>query len=60
MDVADRCLVYGCSNWRSKGHDLLFHPFPINAGARAKWVQAVKRMDFVVSSSSCLCSVHFQ
>lgn len=59
MGGEDHCSAYQCSNRRSKRPDLSFHAFPSDPAVRAKWVQAVRRAEFVVTQGKCLCSEHF-
>ena len=59
MGGSDYCSPFKCTNRRSKRVDLSFHTFPTDRGLRAKWLQALRRADFVTTSHSCLCSEHF-
>ncbi|XP_067933201.1 THAP domain-containing protein 1-like [Watersipora subatra] len=56
------CCAYGCSSNPEKCPDLAFHRFPNEkrAETRNAWVKAVRRQDWTPTSSSVLCSGHFQ
>lgn len=54
------CVAYNCTNRHQKGSGISFHRFPSNQVLRQKWVDAVNRANWTPTSSSYLCSHHFQ
>jgi len=61
--MVNKCSAVGCkSGYASNGDDshVTFHTFPQDAELREKWIRAIPRKDFVPSTYSCLCSLHFQ
>ncbi|KAM6915830.1 THAP domain-containing protein 1-like [Xenentodon cancila] len=56
------CASFGCKNRRTvetKNQGITFHRFPKDPGLRKAWILAVRRMNFVPSGSTVLCSCHF-
>ncbi|XP_067944989.1 THAP domain-containing protein 1-like [Watersipora subatra] len=56
------CCAFGCSNTPAKDSKLSFHTFPSeekHLDRRNKWIDAVKRKDWMPSKYSVLCSDHF-
>jgi len=61
--MVNKCSAVGCkSGYASNGDDshVTFHTFPQDAELREKWIRAIPRKDFVPSTYSRLCSLHFQ
>ncbi|KAG7466045.1 hypothetical protein MATL_G00160660 [Megalops atlanticus] len=54
------CSAYGCTNVRTKDCGVTFHRFPLNKERRAVWIQHVRRVNFVPSLYTFLCSNHFE
>ncbi|XP_067942913.1 THAP domain-containing protein 1-like [Watersipora subatra] len=56
------CCAYGCSSNPEKCPDLAFHRFSNEkrAESRNAWVKAVRRQHWTPTSSSVVCSGHFQ
>ena len=55
------CVAYGCTNrHKGAGSSLAFHKFPQDIEKRRKWIHALRRDNFEPTSSSRLCSEHFQ
>ncbi len=55
------CAAFGCSNKPGTAPDgVSFHTFPKNEACRLEWILYVARKDWQPSSSSVLCSRHFQ
>ena len=66
--MPERCVVFGCSNVRSKEKGILLHPIPFYGKSdsekqrrRRKWVDFVKskRAHWEPSEHSAVCSEHF-
>ncbi|KAF0748144.1 THAP domain-containing protein 2-like [Aphis craccivora] len=58
--MVNYCSSFNCTSSSDIGKDLSFHKFPLKDKDRLqKWVHAVQRKDFKPSSSSTLCSLHF-
>ncbi|CAI6365948.1 unnamed protein product [Macrosiphum euphorbiae] len=54
------CSGFNCISSSDVRKDLSFHKFPLKEKERLqKWVHAVRRKDFKPTSSSTLCSLHF-
>ena len=53
------CSVYGCYLSSSKNPDLSFYRFPKDAKLLKAWVCRVRRENFTPSSTSYVCSRHF-
>lgn len=53
-------MVYGCSNYPAKTPNLSFHKFPTDENQRKVWTAAVKRKYWSPSTSSVICSDHFE
>ena len=61
--MVNKCSAVGCkSGYDSNGDDshVTLHSFPQDAELREKWIRAIPRKDFVPSTYSRLCSLHFQ
>ena len=54
------CIAYGCTNRVKKGSDISFHRFPIKRlDLLQKWIQAVRRKNWIPHENSYICSAHF-
>ena len=53
------CCVYGCTNTSEKNTDLSFHEFPPNKKTKDAWVARIRRVDFILTKSTYVCSNHF-
>ena len=53
------CCVPGCYTNTKKNRSLSFHQFPKELHTRKKWINAIKRKDFVPSKQHRVCSKHF-
>ncbi|XP_056890098.1 zinc finger protein 239-like isoform X3 [Takifugu flavidus] len=54
------CSAIGCTNRHSKGSALQFFRFPLRDADRLKqWLRNVKRVNWIPSDASRLCSMHF-
>ena len=53
------CCAVGCTNRHSKGSSLSFYRFPIDPERRARWIAAIKRVNWEPNKHSFLCSDHF-
>uniref|UniRef100_A0A3Q2QWC6 THAP-type domain-containing protein n=1 Tax=Fundulus heteroclitus TaxID=8078 RepID=A0A3Q2QWC6_FUNHE len=61
--MPDFCSAYGCANKRTlqtRSRGITFHKFPKDSTLRKKWELAVRRVDFVATDRSMLCSEHFK
>ena len=54
------CCVPGCYSNTKKNKNLSFHRFPKNNIPKEKWVNAIKRKDFVPTNHHRVCSSHFE
>lgn len=63
------CVAFNCSNRQRKRSiagssndttDVTFHRFPSNIEIKSEWLTAMKRLDFVPSPNSRICSEHFK
>ncbi|RVE72599.1 hypothetical protein OJAV_G00040530 [Oryzias javanicus] len=57
------CAALGCKNRRSvdsKSRGITFHKFPSELKLRRVWEVSVRRVPFVATNSSKLCSEHFK
>ena len=54
------CCVPGCYSNMKKNKELSFHKFPKEKLAREKWINAIKRMDFIPTDHHRVCSNHFK
>ncbi|XP_024119561.1 THAP domain-containing protein 6 [Oryzias melastigma] len=57
------CAALGCNNRRSvdsKSRGVTFHKFPSELKLRRVWEVSVRRVPFVATNSSKLCSEHFK
>ncbi|XP_061600845.1 THAP domain-containing protein 2-like isoform X2 [Cololabis saira] len=57
------CASFCCKNRRtieSRNEGITFHRFPKDAGLRKAWIRAIRRINFVPSRSTSLCSSHFE
>ncbi len=58
--MVQSCAALGCTNHAKKASGISFHRFPHHKKELLqKWIQAVRRKDFVPSKTHCLCSIHF-
>ncbi|KAL4153523.1 hypothetical protein QTP88_001356 [Uroleucon formosanum] len=58
--MVNYCTAFNCTSSSDVRGDLSFHKFPLKEKERLqKWVHAVRRKDFKPTSSSTLCSLHF-
>ena len=58
--MVSSCSAFGCKNRKIPSRpDLKFHSFPKDPQRRAKWIQAVKRENFIPNWSTKICSDHF-
>ncbi|XP_078739214.1 uncharacterized protein LOC144952600 [Lampetra fluviatilis] len=53
------CAAFGCKSVVSKNNDISFHRFPLDPLRRREWVRRVRRINFVPSRHTSLCSKHF-
>ncbi len=53
------CCVPGCYNNTKKNKEFSFHKFPKDKVLKEKWINAIKRKEFVSSDSHRVCSKHF-
>ena len=67
--MPEKCVVFGCSNVRSKEKGILLHPIPFYGKSesekqkrRKKWVDFVKskRAHWEPTEHSAVCSEHFK
>ena len=54
------CCVPGCYSNRKKNKEKSFHKFPKEKLAREKWINAIKRKDFIPTDHHHVCSNHFK
>ena len=53
------CCVPGCYSNTERDKELSFHKFPRDVSLREKWINSIKRKDFIpVSSTVYACSKH--
>ena len=53
------CCVPGCNNNTKKNRELSFHKFPRKKLVRERWINAIKRKNFVHTDHHRVCSQHF-
>ena len=54
------CIAYGCTEWMGNDPSVSFHQFPHKNPERLrKWIQAIRRKDWVPTKNSYICSKHF-
>ena len=53
-----RC-VPGCYSNTKRGKELPLHKFPRDVLLRGKWVNSLKRKDFIIGEQHPVCSQHF-
>ena len=54
------CVAYGCTEWMGKDPNVSFHRFPHkNPEQLRKWIQAIRRQDWLPTKHSYICSKHF-
>ena len=55
------CYVPGCdSNKKKRDKELSFHKFPRDVSLREKWVNSIKRKDFIPGEKHRVCSQCFR
>ena len=60
INMMKSCAAYGCTNRFSKQGNISFRKFPLNdKNLCQKWIVVTKRIDFVPSKGTVLCSDHF-
>ena len=50
----------GCYSNTKRDQELSFHKFPKDESMKRKWLNAIKRKDFIPSEHHRVCSMHFQ
>ncbi len=59
--MVSSCVAFGCHNRVKAGSGISFHRFPHkNPELLQKWLNAIKRKDWLPKAHSYICSVHFQ
>ena len=53
------CCVPGCYSNTNRDKELSFHKFPRDVSLREKWVNSIKREDFIPGEQQHLCPQHF-
>ena len=53
------CCVPGCSSNTKRDKELSFHKLPRDVSLREKWVNSIKRKDFIPGEQHRVCSLHF-
>ena len=53
------CCVPGSNSNSKWNKELSFHKFPRDIGLREKWVNSVKKKDFIPGEQHRVCSQHF-
>lgn len=54
------CCVPGCYSNTKRDQELSFHKFPKDESMKQKWINAIKRKDFIPGELNRVCSLHFQ
>ena len=54
------CCVPGCYSNTKRDQELSFHKFPKDESMKLKWINAIKRKDFIPGEHHRVCSLHFQ
>ena len=59
--MVNSCVAIDCTNKVKAGSGISFHRFPLKKPELLqKWIQAVKRKDWVPNKYSYICSEHFE
>ena len=53
------CYVPGCYSNTERDKELSFHKFPRDVSLREKWINSIKRKDFISGEQHRVCSQHF-
>ncbi|XP_063914519.1 THAP domain-containing protein 1-like isoform X2 [Zophobas morio] len=53
------CAAYNCTYRHKKGDNISLHQFPKDPELKTKWLQAMRRLNYVPSNTARLCSQHF-
>lgn len=53
------CCVIGCANRFNKGSGLRFFRFPDSQPKRTRWINAMRRKNWVPNDNTRVCSIHF-
>ena len=54
------CCVPGCYSNTKRNKNLSFYMIPLNGLLRTRWLNAIKRKDFVPIKQHWMCSMHFK